>query len=109
MANNSPVRIHQKERRTRYVRERTLLKKVNDLKALEAQKRAIEKQMEALQEDIKKELQARGQEETEVGDWMVRFKAVISNKFNAKAFAADHPKLYQKYMGQSQTMRFTVQ
>lgn len=39
--------------------ERTLLKKVNDLKALEAQKKAIEKQMEALQEDIKKELQAR--------------------------------------------------
>ena len=59
--------------------ERTLLKKVNDLKVLEAQKKAIEKQMELLQEDIKKELQARGQEETEVGDWMVRFKAVISN------------------------------
>ena len=76
--------------------ERTLLKKVNDLKALEAQKKAIEKQIEV------------GQEETEVGDWMVRFKAVISNKFNSKAFAADHPKLYQKYMGQSQTMRFTV-
>ena len=71
--------------------ERTLLKKVNDLKVLEAQKKAIEKQMELLQ-----------------GDWMVRFKAVISNKFNARAFAADHPKLYQKYMGQSQTMRFTV-
>ena len=88
--------------------ERTLLKKVNDLKALEAQKKVIEKQMEALQEDIKKEMQARGQEETEVGDWMVRFKVVISNKFNAKAFAADHPKLYQKYMGQSQAMRFTV-
>ena len=40
---------------------------------------------------------------------MVRFKAVISNKFQTKAFAADHPKLYQKHMGQSQTMRFTVQ
>ena len=78
--------------------ERTLLKKVNELKVLEAQKKAIEKQM-----------QARGQEETEVGDWVVRFKAVISNKFNAKAFAADHPRLYQKYMGQSQSMRFTVQ
>ncbi|MCB7067329.1 Uncharacterised protein [uncultured Clostridium sp.] len=89
--------------------ERTLLKKVNDLKALNAQKKAIEKQMEVLQEDIKKELQARGQEETNVGDWMVRFKAVISNKFNTKAFAADHPKLYQKYMAQSQIMRFTVQ
>ncbi|MCC8025812.1 MAG: hypothetical protein LIP16_11015 [Clostridium sp.] len=89
--------------------ERTLLKKVNDLKALAAQKKAIEKQMTDIQEDIKKELQARGQEETEIGDWVVRFRAVISNKFNAKSFAANHLKLYQKYMSQSQTMRFTVQ
>lgn len=64
--------------------ERALLKKVNDLKALEAQKKAIEKRVADIQEDIKKE-------------------------FNAKAFTADHPNLYQKYMGQSQTMRFTVQ
>jgi len=30
-----------------------------------------------------------------IGDWTVRFKAVISNKFNSKAFAADHPILYK--------------
>ena len=36
--------------------ERTLLKKVND-PASRAQKKAIEKQMEAWQEDIKKEMQ----------------------------------------------------
>lgn len=47
--------------------ERTLLKKVNDLKSLEAQKKAIEKQITDIQEDIKKELQSKGQEETEVG------------------------------------------
>ena len=88
--------------------QKTLLKKVNTLKTLEERKKAIEKQMEIIQEEVKQELQARGTEEEAVGDWMVRFKAVISNKFNARAFAADHPKLYQKYMGQSQTMRFTV-
>ncbi|MCB7317155.1 hypothetical protein [Lacrimispora sp. 210928-DFI.3.58] len=88
--------------------ERTLTKKVAELKRLEAEKKAIEKQMEALQEEIKKELKVRGQEEASAGDWIVRFKAIVSNKFNTKAFAADHPKLYQKYMGQSQAMRFTI-
>ena len=89
--------------------ERTLLKKVNCLKNLEIQKKSIEKQMTDLQEEIKKEMEARGADEASIGDWIVRFKAVMSNKFNRKAFAADHPILYKKYMASSQTMRFTIQ
>lgn len=88
--------------------ERTLLKKVNGLKDLEIQKKSIEKQMADLQEEIKKEMEARGSEEASIGDWIVRFKAVMSNKFNSKAFAADHPILYKKYVASSQTMRFTI-
>ena len=88
--------------------QKTLLKKVNTLKTLEERKKAIEKQMEVIQEEVKQELQARGKEEEAVGDWMVRFKAVVNNRFNSKAFAAEHPKLYQKYLAPSQTMRFTV-
>ena len=89
--------------------EKTLLKKINALKELEAQKKTLESQMLAIQEEIKNEMEARGAEETTIGDWVVRFKAVMSNKFNSKAFAADHPILYKKYMASSQTMRFTVQ
>lgn len=88
--------------------DKTLEKKVAQIKKLEEQKKAIEKQMEAIQEEVKQEMKTRGAEEAAVGDWMVRFKAVISSRFNAKAFAADHPKLYQKYTAPSQTMRFTV-
>ncbi len=89
--------------------EKTLLKEVNALKELEIQKKALENQMSVLQEEIKKEMEIRGAEEAAVGDWIVRFKAVMSNKFNSKAFAVDHPILYKKYMAPSQTMRFTVQ
>lgn len=89
--------------------EKTLLKKVNELKELEAQKKELEKQMGELQSEIKEELQKRGTEEVAVGDWMVRFKAVLSSRFDSKSFALAHPKLYQKYMVPSQTMRFTVQ
>jgi predicted phage-related endonuclease len=89
--------------------EKTLLKKVNTLKELEVQKKALENQMSVLQEEIKREMEARGSEEAAIGDWIVRFKAVMSNKFNSKAFATDHPILYKKYMASAQTMRFTVQ
>ncbi len=89
--------------------EKTLLKKVNTLKELEVQKKALENQMSVLQEEIKKEMEARGSEEAAIGDWIVRFKAVMSNKFSSKAFATDHLILYKKYMASAQTMRFTVQ
>lgn len=89
--------------------EKTLLKKVDALKQLETQKKAIEAQMTGLQGEIKKEMEARGADEAAVGDWIVRFKEILSTKFNAKAFATDHPKLYKKYMTPSRTMRFTVQ
>lgn len=89
--------------------EKTLLRKVNKLKELESQKKEIEKQMAEIQGEIKAEMQSRGTEEVEVGDWMVRFKAVLSSRFDSKSFAIAHPKLYQKYMVPSQTMRFTVQ
>lgn len=88
--------------------QRTLMNKVNRLKALEAEKKSIEKQMEVLQGEVKAELQNRGTDETTTGDWIVRFKEVVSNKFNGKQFKADHPRLYQKYMAQSQSMRLTV-
>jgi predicted phage-related endonuclease len=54
-------------------------------------------------------MEARGAEEAVIGDWIVRFKAVMSNKFNSKAFATEHPIFYKKYMASALTMRFTVQ
>lgn len=88
--------------------QRTLMNKVNRLKALEHDMRAIEKQMQDLQAEIKAEMQARGTEETTVGDWIIRFKEMVSNKFQTKQFAAEHPRLYKKYMAASESMRFTV-
>ena len=88
--------------------QRTLQNRISQLKQLEQEKKAIEKQMEVLQAEIKQEMKNRGTDETTVGNWAIRFKAVASNKFNSKQFKADHPRLYQKYMGASETMRFTV-
>ena len=49
------------------------------------------KQLEVLQAEIKQEMKNRGTDETTVGNWIVRFKAVASNKFSSKQFKADHP------------------
>lgn len=88
--------------------DKSLKNRVEKLKALEQQKKVIEKQIEAVQQEIKNEMRIRETDETVAGEWIVRFKEVVSNRFNAKAFAADHPRLYKKYMASSQSMRFTI-
>ena len=80
--------------------ERTLLKKVNDLKALEAQKKVIKKQMADIQEDIKKELQASDQEETEVASLMT-VSGVLSDTLPRKSFQAALPDLLESRIGPS--------
>ena len=89
--------------------EKAIENRIKKLKAIEEQMKALELEADTLKEEIKKEMKARGAEEVVIGDWIVKFKSIMSNKFNSKAFAADHPILYKKYMASSQTMRFTVQ
>lgn len=88
--------------------EKTLRNHIAKLKALEAEKKELEKQISKLQEGIKQEMRNRGTDEAATGDWMVRFKAVVSNKFQTKEFAAAHPRLYKKYIAPAESMRFTV-
>lgn len=88
--------------------DKSLKNRIEKLKKLEAEKKAVEKQIEVVQLEIKNELKIRGTDEATAGDWIVRFKDIVSNRFNVKGFAADHPKLYQKYMVQAQSMRFTI-
>lgn len=73
--------------------ERMIVNRVRKLKELEAQQKEIEEQIEALKAEIKADMQRKDLEEQKAGDYTVRFTTVISNRFDGKAFKADHSKL----------------
>ncbi|MDR2023058.1 MAG: hypothetical protein LBQ71_07355 [Hungatella sp.] len=66
--------------------ERAIENRVKKLKAIEARQKALEVEADKLKEEIKKELEARGAEELKAGNFLVRWKIVISNRFDGKAF-----------------------
>lgn len=88
--------------------ERALENRIKKLKALEEQKKALEAQIEGLQEEIKKDMESRGTEEMKVGIFIVRFTSVLSNRFDTKSFKEKYSELYKEYTKQVASRRFTI-
>ncbi|MCP1110322.1 hypothetical protein [Ohessyouella blattaphilus] len=88
--------------------ERAILNRVKKLKELEAQAKAIEAEMEELKAEIKRDMEAKGIEEQQAGDFVVRFKTIIGNRFDSKTFKAEHENLYRAYTKATENRRFSI-
>lgn len=88
--------------------ERAFENRIKKLKELEEQKKGIEDQIDKIKEEVKADMQAKGKDEIEAGNFIVRLKEVISNRFDTKSFAKDHKSLYEAYTRSQSTLRFTI-
>ncbi len=85
-----------------------LTAKVRRLKRLQAKAEELQGQITALQDELKAELKAQDTEELKAGEYKIRFTAVTSNRFDSKAFKATHADLYNQYLKQTTSHRFSV-
>ena len=81
--------------------------KVTELKELKQYAKEIEAEITGLEDEIKREMEARGEEEMTVGVFTVRYKTVESSRFDSKRFKLDHADLYKEYQKKTVTKRFT--
>lgn len=88
--------------------ERQMIIRVKKLKALEVQQKDLENQIEKLKEEIKADMDAKGIEQQQAGDFLVRWTKVVANRFDAMAFQKEHENLYSQYMKQITSRRFTI-
>lgn len=69
------------------------------------------KELEALvasqEEAIKNQMIAEGKTELIGTEHKATYKEVVSNRFDSKAFKADHADMYEAYRKPSSSMRFT--
>lgn len=88
--------------------ERQMIIRVKKMKALEVQQKDLENQIEKLKEEIKADMDAKGIEQQQAGDFLVRWTKVVANRFDARAFQKEHENLYSQYMKQITSRRFTI-
>ena len=76
--------------------------------------RAIQNRIRRLQEldrqqaEIEAEREKLGIDQVKAGNFIVRCKKIISNRFDSKRFRADHEDLYKSYQKKQEAMRFSV-
>ena len=82
--------------------------KISELMELEKLIEEAKEEAEALRDEIKEEMAKQGKEEMEVGRYIVRWTAVLSNRFDSTAFKKVMPDVYKAYTKQTTSRRFSI-
>ena len=76
--------------------------------ALREQKAELQEQITALEDSVKAEMDAHGVRSLTVGKCTAKYTRYFSERFDSKAFKADHEDLYVEYTKAVPASRFTV-
>ena len=85
-----------------------ITKKIEELKALEELIEEAKAEAEALTDSIKQEMLERNVEEMEAGQYIVRWTAVLSQRFDTTSFKKVMPEVYKAYLKQVSSRRFSL-
>ncbi len=85
-----------------------LLAKIELLNKYEAMMEELKAEADTIRNTIKAEMEAREVEELTAGQYIVRYTAVLSNRFDSTAFKKVMPEIYKAYTKQVSSRRFTI-
>lgn len=85
-----------------------LLAKIELLNKYEAMMEELKAEADTIRNTIKAEMEAREVEELIAGQYIVRYTAVLSNRFDSTAFKKVMPEIYKAYTKQISSRRFTI-
>lgn len=88
--------------------ERMIENRVKKIQDLEAQKEALEKEIERLKTELKTDMEEKGVSEIKTQKGVVvRWQEIVSSRLNGTLLKKDLPDLYEKYQTSSVSRRFT--
>lgn len=88
--------------------QEVIIAKIEALREWEALAAEAAKEIEALRDTIKAEMNAQGVEVLEAGQYTVRWTPILSQRFDSTSFKKELPELYAKFLKQIPSKRFTV-
>ena len=83
----------------------TIIEKLKEWEAIQAEAAA---EVESLKDQVKAEMNARGVEELEAGQYIARFTTVLSSRFDTTVFKREHAEMYRQYTKQTTSRRFSI-
>ena len=86
--------------------ERQMANRVKKIKELEAQASEINKQIDALKAEIQAEMQE--QEHLQACEFIINWAKVITNRLDTARIKKELPDIYNKYIKETQSRRFSI-
>ena len=82
--------------------------KIESLRELEELIEEAKAEAETLRDEIKAEMLNRNIEEMSVGQYIIRWTSILSNRFDTTGFKRAYGDLYKAYTKQTASRRFTI-
>ena len=82
--------------------------KIESLRELEELIEEAKTEAETLRDEIKAEMLNRNIEEMTVGQYIIRWTSILSNRFDTTGFKRAYGDLYKAYTKQTASRRFTI-
>lgn len=88
--------------------KKELVSKVRELKELKQMADELAGEITAIEDELKAVMTAQNTEEMTVDVFKLRYKTVVSSRFDSKSFKAAHEELYKEYSKPTTSKRFSV-
>ena len=85
-----------------------MISKIEALKEWEQLAAEAAAGIESLKDSIKREMDNRGLEELEAGQFIVRYSSVLTQRFDTTAFKKQLPEVYKGFLKQTTSRRFSI-
>jgi len=82
------------------------VERINELKTIERQIKALQAEADAIKDEIKSEMG--NEEHAECGGYTINYTIVISTTLDSKKLKAEMPSLWEKYSKEGITRRFSI-
>lgn len=103
-----PLTIKENRKELKNMSTNEITRKIRELKELQALIDEAQAEAETIKDELKNILTENGTDELSVDVYKIRYVTVTSNRFDSKAFKSDNSELYNKYLKQTTTKRFSV-
>ena len=82
--------------------------RIKKLQNIEAQQKELEKEAEAIRAELKADLESKGEDEHNTGNFIIRWKEIITSRLDSKALKSALPDVFAMYTRESVSRRFTI-
>ncbi len=107
-ANNYQPKAETKGIEFKVVNAMSTLEKVQEYERVKQMVDELEKYMDKIKQELINEMEQKQLQELKVDIFKVRYIEVVANRFNTSDFKKTHIDLYNQYLKESKSKRFTI-